>query len=844
MLRSLFAPFLLCVAVALASRVSVGSVQSDEDARDYASSSFTALGFDRHPNNGVFVVSVMGNLYSVDPGRESTEALRTAEGWSCSPRFSLDGRKLAFINDAFSWNAGLWVSNADGSASRKISDRQFRDLIWLPDGKSLLALDEQGFVVELTLTDGATARFLHEEDRQVEALAYSYIKDELYFVDRTVDGRSAEIFVYDRSSKTVRQLSDFRLRSIRNLRLSPDETEILFQTTEVSSKDVTVSLYKVDLRTMSKVFVTHVEGTNIPVDAAYADDGYNAYILADGALSKINLNTANRETVSFSIRTETTGAQRVVRKNDVWKDEVVARHIRWIQTDPSEDYAYFTALGKLWKTELDSNRTSRLTSSAAREYAPSLSPDGKRLAYVSWSDADLGLLKVIDLKTGKTHRITEETGFYTNPVWSPDGRQLAYIAAVKGTERQYFRFTMARPHEAEIRLVDVSGRFDEVIARVDVLFPSIYRYFSPLVFGRAGSRIFYVRETPGRETHRRDLVSVDRFTSKQRVHLSFDNKIDHVLPSPDERKLAIVRRDGLSLISLKVPLSELENTTIESLGLWEERLSHTGAAYADWTTSNQIFWSFANRIYRSSIDQPEVEEVASPDIIYPRQAMGGTIAIVNARIVTMNDDEVIQHGTVVVENGSISAVGPSHDVAVPRDVFIIDATGKTIVPGLIDAHAHLHMWPFGGIEIFPEAKREYLASLAYGVTTVFDPSAPTIDVFTQADMIEAGIMLGPRVYSTGDIVEPSEAGRHFLPLESFGDALSVVRMLSDSGALAIKTYGHQSAKQRHWLVEAARTENIMILGHGGGSNAAELSMLFEGFRQLSMCLVAFRSTRT
>src|SRR5690348_17762065 len=46
----------------------------------------------------------------------------------------------------------------------------------------------------------------------------------------------------------------------------------------------------------------------------------------------------------------------------------------------------------------------------------------------------------------------------------------------------------------------------------------------------------------------------------------------------------------------------------------------------------------------------------------------------------------------------------------------------------------------------------FRSNLAYGVTTTYDPSAPSLDVFAQAEMVEAGLMIGPRIYSSGDVL--------------------------------------------------------------------------------------------
>src|SRR5690625_5882494 len=65
----------------------------------------------------------------------------------------------------------------------------------------------------------------------------------------------------------------------------------------------------------------------------------------------------------------------------------------------------------------------------------------------------------------------------------------------------------------------------------------------------------------------------------------------------------------------------------------------------------------------------------------------GTIAITNARIITMNGDEVIQNGTIVIHENRIEAVGAASEVDVPEGAYVRDAEGKTVMPGFVDAHA-------------------------------------------------------------------------------------------------------------------------------------------------------------
>src|SRR5690349_7499475 len=74
-----------------------------------------------------------------------------------------------------------------------------------------------------------------------------------------------------------------------------------------------------------------------------------------------------------------------------------------------------------------------------------------------------------------------------------------------------------------------------------------------------------------------------------------------------------------------------------------------------------------------------------------RDTPEGVAVFRNARIVTMKGDEVIERGDIVTRNNRIIAVGPAGSVQVPAGAREFDATGKTIVPGFVDTHAHLRL---------------------------------------------------------------------------------------------------------------------------------------------------------
>ena len=115
----------------------------------------------------------------------------------------------------------------------------------------------------------------------------------------------------------------------------------------------------------------------------------------------------------------------------------------------------------------------------------------------------------------------------------------------------------------------------------------------------------------------------------------------------------------------------------------------------------------------------------------------------------MKGDEVIEDGVVLVEGNRIRGVGRRGELAIPAGARTVDATGKTIIPGLVDVHWH---GAVGDDGIVPQKNWVNYASLAFGVTTIHDPSNDTETIFAASELQRAGMIVGPRIFSTGTIL--------------------------------------------------------------------------------------------
>ncbi|MBS1935051.1 MAG: amidohydrolase family protein, partial [Bacteroidetes bacterium] len=208
-------------------------------------------------------------------------------------------------------------------------------------------------------------------------------------------------------------------------------------------------------------------------------------------------------------------------------------------------------------------------------------------------------------------------------------------------------------------------------------------------------------------------------------------------------------------------------------------------------------------------------------VYFQRDIPKGIVLLKNARIITMKGYEIIENGDILVENNRIKAIGKSGTIESPSGAKIIDATGETIVPGFVDTHSH--MWPQWGIE-----KNQvwiYAANLAYGVTTTRDPQTATTDVLTYGDMVEAGKIIGPRIYSTGPGV-----GYWDYYIRDSAHANNVLKQYSKYyHTKYIKMYLTGNRQQREWIIMAARNQQLMPTTEGGLNLKLNMTNLLDGY---------------
>ncbi len=376
-------------------------------------------------------------------------------------------------------------------------------------------------------------------------------------------------------------------------------------------------------------------------------------------------------------------------------------------------------------------------------------------------------------------------------------------------------------------------------------------------FSADGERIFYVEDDkPEKPTEvpKTLLCSVKLDGTDRRVRLKW-GKAEEAAVSPDGRYVAFSELHNAYVTTLPEAGAEPVEVALENAALPLGTLTDEGGEWVGWADGGKtVTWIFGPTYHRLALDKalpipPKPEEKAPvpkggkapatkkdeekkpvlPEsqkieiaLSVPRSRPTGLVAYRGARVVTMKGDEVLEGATVLVDGDRVKAVGTA--VSVPTDARVVDVSGRTIIPGLIDEHAHLH---YSTLDIFPERPWKYLANLAYGVTTTHDPSASSHEAFGQSEMVEAGLMPGPRIFSTGFILYGADLpGRAII--KSLDDARHHVRRLKALGAFSVKSYMQPRREQRQWIIEAAREEGMLVVPEGGGNLEADMTMILDG----------------
>lgn len=207
-------------------------------------------------------------------------------------------------------------------------------------------------------------------------------------------------------------------------------------------------------------------------------------------------------------------------------------------------------------------------------------------------------------------------------------------------------------------------------------------------------------------------------------------------------------------------------------------------------------------------EETDAKRLRSDAARLARREPGG-FAIRGARLFDPATGATFSDTTVVVSGNRIQAVGRDSEVQVPQGMRVIDARGKTLLPGLWDMHTHV-------------SDDDGILNLAAGVTSVRDLANDTDQLLARKKRWDAGEALGPRVVLAGFIDGPGPfAGPSKVLVDTEEEALAAVDRYAELGYVQVKLYSSLDPKLVPAIVQRAHERGLRVSGHIPNGMTAE-----------------------
>ncbi len=833
----------------------------------------TLMSVDVSPDGKQLVFDLLGDLYLLPIAGGEAKALTHSMAWEMQARFSPDGKQLTYMSDAAGGD-NIWLMNLDGSGAHALSKENYRLLnnpVWHPNGQYIAA--RKHFMgsrsigsgeIWLYHKDGGSGVQLNEKPNWQKDLGEPAFSPDGRYLYYSQDVTSGTAFDYN-------QDSNGQIYSIFRRDLKEGKTAVFVRgpggaVRPTPSHDGRYLAFVRRIRNQSSLFLKDLQtGVETPVWRALERDMqegwavhgvYPAFawlpgdqeivVWAQGKLWRLNLfeggklaATAKASEIPFHVKDTREIRPALHVPQEVAPSQFDVKQLRWVNVAPQGDKVVYSALGYLYIRNLPNGEPRRLTKQSEHfEFYPKFAPDGKHLVFTTWNDQQLGTVRVLDLASSKETIVSDQAGKYKDASFSPDGKHVAYSKVGGGylTTPWYGLnngvYLASSDGKGKPRLITENGSKPQFAASNDVLYVT------------RNQQVSEVEELVS-------LVQIPLHHGDEQVIAKSDTASEFVL-SPDGRNL--VFNDHFHAYLMPLPLAG-KPLQIGKAGdsLPQTKLDVNAGLYLHWSgDGRKVYFALGDELFTRDIEQirqqirqqnrraaqakPEEGAAKKLEGYKPSesgQKIGlrvnsdkpqGVLVLSGAKIVSMRGDEVIENGRIVIKDNRIIAIGKAQEVAVPAGAKQIDVSGKTIIPGLVDVHWHGGMGEDG---IIPQQSWVDYASLAFGVTTLHDPSSNTEQIFTHSEMQRAGHVVAPRIYSTGTVLYGAKS-RNSAQVDSLEDALTHLKRQKAAGAISVKSYNQPRRDQRQQVLEAARQTNMMVVPEGGALFQHNMTMVIDG----------------
>jgi len=808
------------------------------------------------PDGKHFVFDMLGDIYIVDIDGGEAKPLTQDFAWNIQPSISPDGKSIAFISDRGGLS-NIWTMDINGENLQQVT-KEKGNLIhspkWRPDGEYLVAT--KGIMSRRSIPageiwlyhrgggDGVVLQKRNNGKKDQKNKADPSFSPDGRYVYYTRDVSPGFTFSYNRDPlKSIFAIHRYDLEKGENESFVSGTGGAIVPTPSPDGKQLAF-LRRVKEKTA--LFVKNLENgqetainLNMEHDnqEGFGSEGYYPYFdwtpnsksivfWTGGKFHRINVDTHVINTVPVNVQAKVQYADALRFKVDVAPEKFDVKMLRWTQKSPDGKYYIYQALGKLYLREVATGKVRRLTDQNSNdEFYPRFSHDGKHVVYTTWNDTDLGSVKMASVKRGRITTLTQAPGHYIAPSFSTDDKLVTYQKFTGG-----YLLPAKWSVEPGVYVVDVKTKTNKRVSKSG----------SNPHFAGNNQRVYFTASVPGTPYPERQLASVDLNGEDRREHLHGANKVQEYRLSPDGKWIAFVEQYNVHV----APFSEIgkrQSINATSTAFPANKLSSRAGEYLNWSADSQwVSWFHGPRYFERDMKDAFAFVPGAPEPLPEPNKEGidlsfkhtfnkpsGYKALVGGNIVTMRNanltQEVIENGTVLIKDNRIVVVGKNIDI--PKGAQVIDVSGKTVIPGLIDAHAHGAQ---GRREIIPQQNWSQYSNVSFGVTTIHDPSNDTSEIFAAAELQKAGKIVAPRIYSTGTILYGAELLTHKAIVKNYDDALYHMQRLKDVGAISVKSYNQPARSQRQQIIAAAKELEMMVVPEGGGKFHQNMTMMMDG----------------
>lgn len=842
----------------------------------------TWISLDVSPDGKTIAFDFLGDIYTVPIAGGKATQFTKGMAFDSHPKFSPDGKKLLFISDR-SGGENIWWYSTDKKDSLQVTTgdtEHYQSAEWTPDGDYIVgSRGTRNLKLWMFHREGGSGAQLIDKPENLKTVEPAFGSDGRYiwFSQRTKAWEynaqlpQYQLAIYDRETGET-EVKTQRYGSAFAPTLSADGKWLVYG----SRYNDQTGLVLRDLKSGEEKWLAYpvqrdeqesIAPLGVLPAMSFTPDSKNLIASYGGKIYSLPVTGGAATNIPFEIDTDLLLGPLVNFKYPISDErDLIVTQIRDAVVSPNGKQIAFTALNRLYTMDLPNGSPRRVSGFNFTEAQPVWSPDGSQIAWVSWEGNDGGHLYKLNFKAKKPAiiKLTSAAAYYTQPAWSYTENR---IAMMKGAA-QVFRNTdnpfFSGGQEDLVWISGDGGNVNLIAKAIGKTNPH---------FVKSNNRIYLYHDKKGLVSIRWDgtdekehvkvtgittygsiyengsciLKETDREPKKEPSNASVIKMApegDHAFAQiNNEIYVVTIPKTGGDVP--KISVAEADKASFPAM-----KLTKLGGEFASWSDNGKIvYFSLGNAFFTYNLDDAKAKEKelkqkenaekseneeaeAKKDEGYQPNEMHikvhvqkdiptGKLLLQNARIITMNGNEVLENGDILIENARIKQVGPSGSIAVDGSVQKMDLNGKTIVPGFVDTHAH--MWPTWGIH--KNQVWMYAANLAYGVTTTRDPQTSTSDVLTYSDLVETGEIIGPRIYSTGPGV-----GYWAYNLKSYEQTKDILKQYSEYyNTKTIKMYLTGNRKHRQWIIKAAREQKLMPTTEGGLDFKLNMTNLIDGY---------------